>query len=82
MNGPHAAREGISPLPIRQYTKMIIPIMRQYAEIYNRICGRILKVTTTHAAVCGKSQLHMRQYTESHHYTNGSMRKITTAYAA
>ena len=81
MNSPHAVRGGTSPLLMRQYTVMVLIIMRQYAETHNRICGRILKVTTTHAAVCGNSQPHVRQYTKRHYYTYGSVRKITTAYA-
>ena len=64
MSDPHAARGGILPLPKRQYTEMVLPIMRQYAENYNRICGRIQKVTTTHTAVCGKLHPHMRQNTD------------------
>ena len=59
-----AAKGGISPLSIRQYTEMILPIMRQYAEVHNRMCGSILKVTTTHTAVCGKLQPHMRRNTD------------------
>ena len=81
MNSPHAAKGGISPLLMRQYTVMVLTIMRRYAEIYNRICGRILKVTTTHATVCRNSQPQVRQYTKRHHHTHGSMRKITTAHA-
>ena len=81
MNSPHVVRGGISPLFMRQYTVMVLIIMRRYAELYNRIYGRILKVTTTHAAVCGNSQPHVRQYTKRHHHIYGSMRKITTAPA-
>ena len=38
--------------------------MRQDAEIHNRICGSIQKVTTTHTAVCGKLQLHTQRNTD------------------
>ena len=38
--------------------------MRQYAEIHSRTCGSIRNVTTTHTAVCGKSQPRMRYSTD------------------
>ena len=60
MNGPHAARRGISPLPMRQYTKTTLSVMRQYGETYDRLCSSIRKVTTTHTAKCGKLQQDMR----------------------
>ena len=64
MSGPHAARREMLPLPIRQYTEMVLPIMPQYAKTHNRICGRMQKVTTTHTVVCGKLQTHMRHSTD------------------
>ena len=74
MSGPHAARGGILPLPIRQYTDMVLPTMRQYADIYNRKCGRKQKATTKHTAVCGNLQTHMR------HSTNGQSHDEDFAY--
>ena len=38
-----------------------IALMLQDAEIHNRICDSIQKVTTTHAAVRGSSQPHMHE---------------------
>ena len=54
------------PLHIRQYTEEPLMILRQYAEIYDRQCGKIRKITTAYAAVCGKLQPQMWQYEEYH----------------
>ena len=59
---------------MRQYAEMIQIIMRQYAEIYDRICGNIQNLATTHAAetwnrVCGmRRKLNKTQKVVFSHY--------------